>query len=91
MAYQVGPKGQVVVAKEIRDKLGVKPGWTAIQRLEADEVVFRFLPPGHRESLRGVLAPFIKRRIPAGRAWNLAKDRAWALEVKERVARWRKT
>ena len=27
MAYKVGPKGQVVIAKEARERLGVRPGW----------------------------------------------------------------
>ena len=30
MAYIVGTKGQVVIAKEIRERLGVKPGLTCI-------------------------------------------------------------
>ena len=33
MAYMVGIKGQVVIAKEIRDRLGIEPGWLTLQRL----------------------------------------------------------
>ena len=56
MAYVVGPKGQVVIAKEIRDRLGVEPGWLALQRVVGDHVEVHFLPPEHRKSLKGSLA-----------------------------------
>lgn len=62
MPYLVGPKGQVVIAKEIRERLGIRPGWRVIQRLVDDHVELYFLPhpirppqrpspgqdPGHR-------------------------------------------
>ncbi len=91
MSYQVGTKGQVVVAKEIRDKLGVKPGWKAYQRLVDDRVEIRFLPPEHTRSLMGILAPRVKRSIPPGEPWRLAKEQAWAAIARERVKRWKKS
>ena len=36
LAYIVGAEGQVVIAREIRERLGVKPGWVAVQRLVGD-------------------------------------------------------
>ena len=45
MRHKVGPKGQVVIKKEIRDKLGVEPGWEALQFLVNDHVEVYFLPP----------------------------------------------
>ena len=34
--HKVGSKGQVVIAKEIRDELGIQPGWLALQRVVDD-------------------------------------------------------
>ena len=45
MAHVVGFKGQVVIAKEIRDQLRIEPGWLALQRLVNDHVEVYFLPP----------------------------------------------
>ena len=47
--------GQVVIAKEIRDRLGIAPGWVALQRVVDDHVELYFLPPERRESLKGTL------------------------------------
>lgn len=35
----VGPKGQVVIPKQIRDALGLKPGAEVILEIRGDEVV----------------------------------------------------
>ena len=61
MAHLVGPKGQVVISKEIRDRLGVLPGWQALQVLVDNHVRIYFLPPEHNRSLRGAAKPFIRR------------------------------
>ncbi len=81
MEYSVGTKGQVVIAKEIRDRLGVEPGWVALQQLVGDHVEIFFVPPTHRRSLMGVLGPYIKRRVPEGVAWDEAREQAWASNV----------
>jgi bifunctional DNA-binding transcriptional regulator/antitoxin component of YhaV-PrlF toxin-antitoxin module len=77
MAHIVGHKGQVVIAKEIRDRLGVEPGWLALQRLVGDHVELYFLPPEHRESLKGSLAKHIKRKVSPGDEWNGVRETAW--------------
>jgi AbrB family looped-hinge helix DNA binding protein len=59
LANVVGSKGQIVISKEIRDRLGVGPGWKAMQRLVDDHVEIRFIPPTHRRSLAGILKPYI--------------------------------
>ena len=56
MSYVMGPKGQIVVAKELRDQLGVGPGWLAIQQVKGDHLEAHFLPPSHRRSLKATLA-----------------------------------
>lgn len=85
-AYHVGQKGQIVIAKEIRDRLGVKPGWTALQRVVDGHLEVHFMPPPHRRSLKGVLAPYIKNRI-GDRDWNEVREEAWADAIRERWGR----
>jgi len=65
MANVIGPKGQVVIKKEIRDRLGVGPGWKATQRIVDDHVELHFIPPTHNRSLAGILKPFIDANRPA--------------------------
>jgi len=84
MAHVVGHKGQVVIAKELRDRLGVEPGWLALQRLVDDHVEVFFLPPGHRRSLKGSLAKHLKVRVAPGREWARARETAWIEAAKEK-------
>ena len=84
MEYLVGSKGQVVIAKGIRDRLGVEPGWIAVQKLVRDHVELYFVPPAHRRSLKGILGPHLKRTVAPGTAWAEETERAWASAVRER-------
>ncbi|MFP3975287.1 MAG: AbrB/MazE/SpoVT family DNA-binding domain-containing protein [Dehalococcoidia bacterium] len=86
MAHVVGFKGQVVIAKEIRDQLGVQPGWLALQRLVNDHVEVYFLPPEHRKSLKGSLANHAKGHVATGPEWDKARDMAWDKAAKEKVS-----
>ncbi|MDE0130656.1 MAG: AbrB/MazE/SpoVT family DNA-binding domain-containing protein [bacterium] len=72
----VGRKGQVVIAEHIRDQLGIGPGWVAIQRAVGERVEMVFLPPEHRESLKGSLAPHSKASVPPSE-WLRARERGW--------------
>jgi AbrB family looped-hinge helix DNA binding protein len=85
MANRVGVKGQVVIEKPIRDALGIRPGFMAIQDLRADHVEIRFYPPEHDRSLRGVLAAKIRRSVPEGE-WREAREEAWRLAASRKVA-----
>lgn len=85
MPTLVGSKGQVVIERDIRNRLGVQPGAVAIQTLVGDRVEIRFIPPAHGESLFGVLSSHMSRGA-AARAWPEVKRRAWeaAAKAKER-------
>ena len=76
MPYLVGPKGQVVIAKEIRERLGIRPGWRVIQRLVDDHVELYFLPPPNKASLKGLLRDKIRGTV-SEEAWAEARERAW--------------
>ena len=84
MAHIVGPKGQVVIAKEIRNRLGVEPGWIALQRLVDDHVEVYFLPPEHRKSLKGSQADHVRLRIAPGKDWDKARQTAWNEAAREK-------
>jgi bifunctional DNA-binding transcriptional regulator/antitoxin component of YhaV-PrlF toxin-antitoxin module len=84
MASVVGPKGQVVIAKELRDQLGIGPGWVTIQRLAGDHVEVYFLPPEHDRSLKGSLAKHTKVTVAPGLDWDKARDAAWRMAAEEK-------
>ncbi|MGD0883126.1 MAG: AbrB/MazE/SpoVT family DNA-binding domain-containing protein [Acidimicrobiales bacterium] len=54
MTYRVGPKGQVVIPKAIRDQLGIAPGDEVDVSLDGGAV--RVEPRHDSASLRGSLA-----------------------------------
>jgi bifunctional DNA-binding transcriptional regulator/antitoxin component of YhaV-PrlF toxin-antitoxin module len=70
VANVVGPKGQIVIEKEIRDRLGVEPGWKAVQLLVDNHVRVYFIPPEHNRSLFGAARPFITREPAPEEEWD---------------------
>jgi bifunctional DNA-binding transcriptional regulator/antitoxin component of YhaV-PrlF toxin-antitoxin module len=83
MSSLVGTKGQVTISKEIRDALGVKAGWRAIQRLENGRVVIEFLPPRHRRSLAGILTDATHVRAPTEEDLHAGIEQAWEGAVRQ--------
>ena len=59
---KIGAKGQLVIQKEVRDQLGIKPGWKAVQILVDGHLEVHFIPPVSIEQLAGSLKPYIRRR-----------------------------
>jgi AbrB family looped-hinge helix DNA binding protein len=57
MANKVGAKGNIVIEKEIRDHLGIRPGWETIQLLRDGHVEIHFLPPPRPGVSAGILRP----------------------------------
>lgn len=84
MAHLVGTKGQVVIAKKIRDQLGIQPGWVAVQRLVGDHVEISFIPPEHNRSLKGSLAGYTSVHVAAGEEWDKARAKAWRTAARDR-------
>ncbi len=82
MPTTVGSKGQVVIEKTIRDRLGVRPGAIAIQTLAGDRVEIRFVPPSHTQSLFGVLGAHVSSKT-AKQNWADMKRRAWEAAARE--------
>ena len=86
MSYQVGTKGQVVIAKKLRDQLGIKPGWLATQVVVDDHVEIYFAPPSHRRSLKGSLRDYaVRAGVRADQDWSEVRDAAWSSAVYSRV------
>lgn len=83
MNHKVGQKGQIVIEKRIRDKLGVKPGWQALQLLVGDHVEVYFVPPEHNRSLGGRLAGYAKPELDSEEALRVARARGWAEAARE--------
>lgn len=54
MTHRVGPKGQVVIPKALRDELGIEPGDEVSFWRHDDHVAVR--PATHRPPLRGRFA-----------------------------------
>jgi AbrB family looped-hinge helix DNA binding protein len=54
MTHRVGPKGQVVIPKELRDELGIHPGDEVTFWLDDDHVAVR--PTSRRRPLKGRFA-----------------------------------
>ena len=85
MTNKVGSKGQIVIEKGIRDRLGIRPGYRAIQLLVDDHVELHFIPPDHNHSLMGILASHITRPIPeSDDGWQVVKDMTWTEAVNDK-------
>jgi hypothetical protein len=76
-------KGQVVIDRDIRERLGVRPGMLAIQQVVGDHVEIRFVPGSHRRSLAGAARPFIKR-FPSADELRRA-DELWTEEARRHL------
>lgn len=88
MTYKVGPKGQVVIPKAIRDVLGIAPGDRVDVAQKGEEVVIRRHRDSARErarriaGLRGMLAD-----LPGGGTEELESLRRAERRLEERKTR----
>lgn len=74
---KVGTKYQVVIGREARRKLGIEPGWIAVETVVGDHLEMRFLPPEHDRSLAGELGRY------AGASEPDEERAAWESHVAE--------
>jgi len=73
------PKGQIVIPKEIRNKLGIKPGKSLSITLVKDHAEIRPLPDDPIEFLTGIF-----RDHPTSLAEELLKERKEDTEIDEK-------
>ena len=55
MPSQVSERGQITIDRSVRDRLAIRPGMVAYQRVVGGHLEVIFLPPPHRRSLYGSL------------------------------------
>jgi AbrB family looped-hinge helix DNA binding protein len=77
MTYKVGPKGQVVLPKQVRDRLGIEPGDEVTVEDVDDEVRIRRVQ--QPVTLRGLLSDPtdevpLTRQLELDHRWEIAHD-----------------
>jgi hypothetical protein len=72
-----------MIAREIRDALGIVPGSLVLQRRVGDTVELRFLPPEHSRSLHGILAQYVTTTLSETDE-RVAEETAWAADAVRR-------
>lgn len=80
MSGIVGSKGQVVIEKSIRDRLGVETGARAVQKLVDDHVEIYFVPSPSVKSLKGILKPHIESSYKTEEELRSAVESIWTAE-----------
>ena len=80
MSGTVGSRGQIVIEKAIRDRMGIVPGVHTIQKIVADHVEIFFLPTKKNGSLKGALAPYIKVKFSHEDKLQAAMEDIWVSE-----------
>lgn len=86
MAKKVGAKGQIVISREARERLGIKPGWQVIETIVGNHLELRFVPPEHRDSLFGSLAKYVTKSIETEEDWDRAREAAWESMAREKMS-----
>ena len=76
MMSRVGERGQITIAKTIREELAIYAGDETVQRVEDGRIVIEVVPGRHRRSLAGSLRDKVGRR-PADESWDALRDSAW--------------
>jgi AbrB family looped-hinge helix DNA binding protein len=76
MTSRVGERGQITIAKAIREELAIYAGDETVQRVEDGRIVIEVVPGRHRRSLAGSLHDKVGRR-PPDESWDALRDSAW--------------
>lgn len=80
MTYKVGPKGQVVIPKDVRLRVGIRPGDEVT--VDEDDGAVRIRPAARRIRLLGLLAD-----VPGGGTDALEAARREDRQLEERKLR----
>ena len=83
MSSLVGTRGRITIDKEIRDRLGLKPGWRVFQRIEGDTVVLEFHAPRGRRSPAGILTGKATRTFETDEELYAAIEESWDVVAQE--------
>ena len=90
MTCTVGDQGEIVIEKELRDQLGIRPGWIALQRLVDNRIEIQFTPAAHGKSLKGSLAEYATEdNAFEDKDWQNIKENAWAKAIEEEADQWK--
>ena len=76
MTSRVGERGQITIAKSIREELAIYAGDETVQRVEGGRIIIEVVPGRHRRSLAGSLASKVGRR-PTDESWEALREAAW--------------
>jgi AbrB family looped-hinge helix DNA binding protein len=76
MTSRVGERGQITIAKAIREELVIYAGDEAVQRVEDGRIVIEIVPGRHRRSLAGFLGHKVGR-TPRDESWEALRAAAW--------------
>ena len=90
---KVGEKGEIVIGEELREKLGIGPGWRAYQFVEDGHLIIYFRPPDDGKPLAGSLSKYVNEsnRIGDdewGDEFHKITEKAWKQAVKEDDYKW---
>ena len=84
MLSRVGERGQITIAKAIREELGIYAGDETVQRVEDGRIVIEVIPGRHTRSLAGMLRDRV-RITPADESWEALRDAAWSAPDPDRT------
>ena len=85
MPNVVGERFQITIDKQVRERLGIKPGDQAVEWVEDGRMVVGFLPPPSNESMLGIVKRMTGKTIEPITDWDELKDAAWAVRTAEIV------
>lgn len=76
MTSRVGERGQITIAKAIREALSIYAGDETVQRVEDGRIVIDVIPGRHRRSMAGALRTKVGR-VPPDESWAALRQAAW--------------
>ncbi|MGK2849292.1 MAG: AbrB/MazE/SpoVT family DNA-binding domain-containing protein [Candidatus Limnocylindrales bacterium] len=85
MTSRVGERGQITIAKAIREELAIYAGDETVQRVEDGRIVIEVIPGRHRRSMAGSLRDKVGR-TPPDESWEALRAAARDAADPDRLA-----